>query len=227
MPTYGLQIKNSSGNIIIDEINKNYSLYTSGNITMSGIGTFDTISFTATNQMPLIAIKPISGYEVILWGIKKTGSNYDGFYISGTSGQNLDYRIYTAYVASSDIYGLRVMDASEVTIFDSGMEHFNIYSSSIGISLSTPTNIDEASGTYFDISHDDISPYYFLSPTGFWGYSVYYPGPDMWRLFIWRPGIKKNSATSVRVKWIMLKYITAGGFVNQGSNPNYNLLILK
>jgi len=222
---YGLQIKNSSGNIIIDGQYKNYALWDSDTATLDAGVT--TIAFTATTQMPLIALRPGTGKTVILWGLRKTGSNYDGFYVVGGNGDSLDWRVYTAHpAASAQNYGLRIYDGSSNLLFDSGYQYFNIYQLDTGISLSTPLLTEEAAGTYSDITHAGISdPFYFLSPLGFWCYGIS-SGSQL--RAVWRSAIKKIDATSVRVKWAKKFQGPSGGAdFDEGWNPNLTLMTLK
>ena len=222
--TYGLQVKNSSGNIIIDGQYKNYAEWATGTTTLGAYVT--TISFTATDKMPLVALRPATNKAVVLWGLRKTGSNYDGFYVIGSNGDSLDWKVYTAHpVASSETYGLRSYGSTGDLLFDSGYKYFSIFQINTGISLSNP-----AGGTldYEDISHGSISdPYYFLSPLGFWVFStdIMLPrGP----LFIWRSCIIKLSATSVRVTWgRIFTGLTSGIAYAEGWNPSLNLMVLK
>jgi len=219
---YGLEVKNSSGNIIIDGKYKNYAEWASGTTTLGYYVT--TIAFTATSQLPLIALRPATGTSVVLWGLRKTGSNYDGFYVIGYNGTDLDWKIYIAHPgATAETYGLRVYDSGANLVFDSGYNYFNLYQITTGISLATPTL---ASSPYQDVSHAGISdPYYFVSPLGFWAYGIA-SGSQVRVIF--RTSIMKNSATSGRVGWGGIFSGPSGGSAyDEGWNPTLNLMVLK
>jgi hypothetical protein len=230
--SYGINVKNTDGDIIIDGIYKNFAEVASGSITMTGFSVgFDTISFTEVNQPVLIALRPAEGKNVVLWGYRKTGSNYDGFYVMGTAGGNLDYKVFIGHPAlSEDNYGMRIFDASGNLVFESSNKYFNVYSVNTGISLAVPDfATEDTAGTYYDISHPGISdPYYFLSPLGYYARKL---AINEFKSIckVWRTGIKKISSTSVRVSWNPPIYaaLWTPGTSAIAFNPNYNLMVLK
>jgi hypothetical protein len=231
MTTYGLQVKNSSGNVIIDGQYKNFAKWDSGTTTLAmntGLTPaqplVNTISFTATNQMPLVAIRPATSQYLILYGLRKTSGNYDGFYIIGNPAGDFDWIVYIAHpTASAETYGLRVYNSSGALSFDSGYKYFSIYQINTGISLASPNN----TGPNSVITHAGISnPYYFLSPLGYWVWGVPVP-PPQGPLRIWRSGISKIDSTSAAVGWFRI-FSGADNFGhNEGWNPTLNLMVLK
>ena len=226
---YGLRIKNASGNIIVDGTYKNFALYASGTATLPSTGGVTAVSFTATPQIPIVAIRNKStSYYVSLWGIRKTSGSYDGFYLikANAVSYDVDWRVYLAHPAFvSESYGLRVKDSSGNPVFGSGRSYFDIFQLNSGISLSSPQLGEDATGRYSDISHASVSdPFYFLSPAGYWVYAA--SGPGQFRS--WRIGLKKIDSTNVRVGWHIIR--AAAGSVGDedgGWNPAFNLMILK
>ncbi len=228
---YGIEIKNSSGNVIVDGEYKNFALYASGTATLPAVGGVTTVAFTATDQIPLIAIRNQSTAQYVsLWGIRKTGSNYDGFYLikANAVSYDVDWRVYTAHpaVVAQD-YGMRVHDAAGAILFDSGRNYFDIFQLNSSISLSTPQLTEDAAGLYSDISHVSVEdPFYFVSPSGYWVFQA--GGPRQFRA--WRIGVKKINSTSVRLGWHIIRAAQTPPLYpdeNGGWNPTVNLMVIK
>ena len=228
---YGIRIKNADGNIIVDGVNKNFALYASGTETLPGTAGVTAVSFTATTQIPIVAIRNASTtYYVSLWGIRKTSGSYDGFYLikANTAAYDVDWRVYLAHPAFvAESYGLRVYDASGNAVFGSGRNYFDIFQLNAGISLSSPGLTEDAAGLYSDVSHASVSdPFYFVSPAGYW---VYLSGGAR-QFRAWRIGLKKIDSTNVRVGWHIIRAAALPpGYPdeNGGWNPNLNLMVLK
>jgi len=226
---YGIRIKNANGNVIVDGVYKNFALYASGTVTLPTTAGVTAVSFTATTQIPLVAIRNTStSYYVSLWGIRKTSGSYDGFYLikANTASYDVAWRVYLAHPAFvSESYGLRVKDASGNPVFGSGRSYFDIFQLNSGISLSSPQLGEDAAGRYSDIAHAGVSdPFYFVSPAGYWVYAA--SGANQFRA--WRIGLKKIDSTHVRLGWHIIRAATAAvGDEDGGWNPNLNLMVLK
>ncbi len=226
---FGIRIKNADGNIIVDGTYKNFALYASGTATLPTTAGVTAVSFSATTQIPLVAIRNAStSYYVSLWGIRKTSGSYDGFYLikANTASYDVAWRVYLAHPAFvAESYGLRVKDASGNPVFGSGRSYFDIFQLNSGISLSSPQLGEDAAGRYSDISHAGVSdPFYFVSPAGYWVYAAF--GARQFRA--WRIGLKKIDSTHVRLGWHVIRAASgAVGDEDGGWNPNLNLMILK
>lgn len=225
---YGIEIKNSSGNIIVDGTYKNFSLHASGTTESLTDQTIHTISFDSTSQYPLVAIKPSTTGYVSVFGYTKSGSNYTGFNIirsRGVTNFTVDYKVFIAHPSSiSENYGMIVYDDGGNIVFETSRQYFNIYQITTGISLSTPSS--PGTGGTQDITHTAISdPYCVISPIGFW--ERWYAMPSVGPLYIFKTGIIKINSTTTRIGW---NYIYQGVSNNNdewGWNPNYNVMILK
>jgi hypothetical protein len=226
---YGIEIKNSNGDLIIDGNSKNFAEYASGSV--SGTGGLQLVSFTATDQIPIVAIRPDAAVAIkyaILFALHKTGSDYDGFYIVASLNLNVDYKVYVAHpaAAGSAQYGLHVWNEDGELIFDSSNKYFDIYSVTTGISITASINI-EGAGSYSDVSHPGISdPYYFLSPLSFWIIGAANP-PQPGPIYGLRPGLRKIDSTNVRIAWYPVSAGQSLIEANDGWNPNLNLMILR
>ncbi len=241
---YGVRIKNSSGNLIIDGTYKNFAEYASGTVAMGVYNTVATIAFAATTQIPLIALRNISTVcYVIPYGIRKTGSDYDGFYLlrgygGGTGAFNVDWKVYLAHpAASGETYGIKIYDPTGVLLFESGRNYFNLYQVDTGISLVVPPTLMAQQGEdydatrYSDIAHAGIeNPYYALSPNSLW--MTHCVAGTTFHNNTFRPGMRKIDATNVRVGWGSSLFL--GGSLPPGQpsgeggwNPDLNLMVLK
>jgi len=233
--SYGLRVKNTSGDIIIDENYRNFAFYVSGSATATVscpggwcYGVLTLVPFTAipNTQIPLVAIQPATNKFINLLGYHKTGSNWDGFYIvTGIADDGnwesctINYKVFVAGLAAAPgAYGMRVYNASSQIIFDSNRSYFKIGQVN-SISLSSPAY---PSYTYYyqDVSHPSYSnPYYFLSPVG------YHHGTSCAGAWIFRIGLKKLSSTSVRVGWNQVFQSEPEG-VDATYNPASKLIVL-
>lgn len=233
--SYGLKVKNTAGDIIIDSVYRNFAEYESGSATVLfeyggppwWFGSeVKLVSFTAIDiaKPLLIAIQPSTEGFINLLGYKKTGNTWDGFYLLlGVGNEDwptsvtINYKIFVAGLApAAGAYGLRIYNDLNQVVFDSNRKYFKIYSvSSIQLPLSNYA--------YEDIPHSGISnPYYFLSPSGFWAQQFPLGGGILQRI-----GFRKLTSTSVRVGWNDV-YDNGIPAPQAGSwNPPQKLMILE
>ena len=195
---YGLEVKNSAGDTIIDGVNKNFALYESGSGTLlNTVKRLDVVFATPTPQIPIIAIQPsdTTGYTSMM-GYTKSGSNWTGFTVGSNLGSSFNWKAYIAHpTAKAENYGLLVYDESSNIIFDSARTYFKIYS--------VTTNINLAGNGTQTITHSGISnPYYLWGPERF-QLAGQFVGGHWFELFI-RTCIKKVDATSVMLAWQIL-----------------------
>jgi hypothetical protein len=227
MSEYGLKVKNSAGDIIIDSLYRNYAFYTSGQAVATWAGDGYTnygvmvlVSFTAIpdTQMPLVAIQPATNRMVNLIGYHKTGSYWDGFYIQvgvryddgNWANATINYKVFVAgLAAASGTYGMRIYNASGGLIFDSNRKYFNIGQVN-SVNVGAPSSQSTPS---VDVTHPTISdPYYFISPAG------YYHGTSCAGAWIQRNiGLLKLNSTSVKIGWNSIWLSEP-----EGSDASYN-----
>lgn len=184
---YGISIKNDVLKTIIDDSSPNLVLYESGTLTLvysagggSGGGNIllgaHTFS-TATSKPPLIAIKPRSDYQIGLRRYIKSGSNYTGFELGGqvTALANITVD-WAAFIPvsgykSSEAYGLRVYDATEEPVYDSGRKSIKI--------------LDVLSSSILDYENEDLTHpsgthYFAAAPHGLMQRVVQFIAPATW-----------------------------------------------
>jgi len=145
-----------------------------------------------------------------------------------------DWRCYRQTITNSSGYGLRIKDPSGNLVFHSAASYFKIKSvNSISVSAPSFSSIYNNNPPYTDVSHpNDSNPYYILQPNGFWitDAQEFWQGFAVWKFFNCRIGIKKLSATSVRVTWYPIILYTIPGNpsgVNAGWNPTYKLVVCE
>jgi hypothetical protein len=238
--SYGMEIVNSDGNVIVDGLYKNFSYYSSGSGTIPG-GDTETgrlsINFsTPTSNPPLIAIQPTGTTFVVSllgYNYNSSTSQYTGF--TAYSSTKVDYAAtwgtatfnWKAYITNPDTvvsaYGLAVYNPAGQVVFDSGRDYFKIYSVSTDILIDEPTNSDVNSGSSLTVSHPGISnPYYTLTPPRMCarratGMNSYFAG--------YVSGVRKVDSTSVKVNWDVVR---RGNGLSSFSSPwPQTLLVLK
>lgn len=232
---YGLKVKNTAGNIIIDGVYRNFAFYESGSATASWVADggwtkaeLKLVSFASIpdTKIPLIGIQPATNKFINLLGYHKTESNWDGFYIcTGVANDGnwedctINYKVFVAgLTAAPGVYGIRVYNDINQIVFDSNRKYFSI-GEVHSITLNSP--VYEAYTKYYeDIIHSSYSdPYYAFSPSG------YHHGTAMDNAWIFRIGLKKLSSTSVRVGWNMVWTNPASG-IDADWSPAADLIVL-
>jgi len=220
MSEYGLQVKNNSGDLIIDSKYKNFALYESGSVNLPG-RTRTTITFaTATAQNIVVALKPDTAGYVSIIAYTTSGGNYTGFILCSDANTTVYWKAYIAhYTSVSNPHGLLVYDSAGVLVYDSGRSYFNISSIQTGISVAGIQLYE----VYTTITHTESSPYYVLSPIGFWIAGTVSPP----HIYYWYIGIKQVDSTHCRVGWNLLYDASTPTNQSKGWNPSYDLFILK
>jgi hypothetical protein len=221
---YGLEVKNSAGDIIIDGVNKNFAFYESGSGTISGTTHRLDVTFaTPTSQVPIIAIQPLDTAGAIsVISYTKSGSNWTGFTVGSYLGASFNWKVYVAHPnTEAESYGLIVRDASSNIVFDSARVYFKIYQVTTGINLGfVPT------ATYQDITHSGISNPYYLWGSERFAYAGVYVGGH-WAIRLYRTGIQKLSSTSVRVLWQVLAAAGSEEGYTGSDSLTQSLIVLK
>jgi len=128
MTDYGLQIRNSTGIIIIDSKYKNHVYHEHGRSFVQKYIT--EIPITSFSTSGLILTKPTSFFS-IAYGFGKTGNNYDSIYIASDSTGYIDWIIYKEIPSvPAGEYGLNVFDSTGNIVFSSNEKgYFNVIQS--------------------------------------------------------------------------------------------------
>ena len=195
MPDYGLKILNVNSEIQIDGSFVNYCLRDSANNQSIG-GTATTVShnFTvATPYPPVVLIKPLQNIGVCLTQLNYSSPNYTGFRVGGAANATYSYRVfYPSGAKSSEDYGLRVYNADEKLVFDSGYAPFRI------INVISATH-----GTTYSHGATDSKVWYIITPLQM-QYVCIWPGPPAPPMPIlgFISGVKRVSSTQVTVDFM-------------------------
>jgi len=235
---YGFKLYNSNGETLIDNEYINMSEYASGSSETISNGNnpgdwYDLTSFSATPNIPLVAFRPNTDYYSVVYGISKSGANYNGFYATTYYGQSttIDWVVYTETLAASgESYGLKIYDDSSNIIFDAGNKYFRIAQVTTISLASIPTGAG-GTGSTQTVNHAGISnPYYILTPIAstYTALPVYPYPPFLGEIRNWRTGVKKLSSTSCSVGFFPYVYTTGGtgGQREQGGyNPTAKLIV--
>jgi len=218
--SYGIKVKNTLGDVIIDGQNKNFALYESGSETISSTPKYLDVTFsTPTPQIPIIALRPDSTTAFLtLYGYNKSGINWTGFRVGSYAGCTFDWQAYLAHPTTRiEDYGLVVRDSSENIIFDSARKYFRIFSVTENINLADESSTQE-------IEHADIeNPYYLWAPERF-AYTADFIGGH-WRVFFYRTGIKRVTSTKVLIGWQLLFSVQGEGA--KRDTLTQSLIVLK
>jgi hypothetical protein len=219
---YGIKVKNSAGDIIIDENNKNFAFYESGSGVITSAAKRLDVSFaTPTPQIPIIAIRPsdTTGY-ISMMGYTKSGANWTGFTVGSNLGASFNWRAYIAHPnTKAEDYGLIVKDPAGEIIFDSARTYFRIYLVTTNIALANTA----ATQT---ITHAGISnPYYLWGPERCALGNIYAGGH--WTELFLRTCIKKIDATSVLLAWQTIAGAGTSSPVTDIDSLTQTLIVLK
>lgn len=121
--SYGLTAKNANGYFVIDETYAQYEVIAEGSLTYSGSdypgSSTKAVSFSYTNVVGAFSvIRNASGHYMAMWDAN--GSANGSVFNSGATG-TLYYKVLAPIVTQSAVgYGLRVRNASNKLVFDSG-----------------------------------------------------------------------------------------------------------
>ena len=231
MADYGLKVITPSDEIQIDSLFRNICKDQEGTNTITNGNTGDNyytvISITSSSLPPLILVRPGTDFFVAVRDYKKTGDNYTAFEVVTEYNQStiISWKCCRETPnVSGETYGLRVYNPGGNLVFDSGKKYFKVRSVHT-FTVENPTT--RTTFPYVDISHPDTSdPFYILAPGSFCtlndirpeGYWAYY---DI-------IGIKKLSATSVRVGWFRVGTYIFESLLDSGVyNPQQKLIVCE
>lgn len=225
--SYGLQVLNDTGDVVIAEGYRNHVIVASGSVSVSADGVLRRIariglsSAIPRSRSPLLWVRlPDTSTWAALLTYEIDGSgNVSGFYVTarnpGPIGPGwpggtvtIDYRV-TALPsgASADTWGLRVYDAAGDVAFDSGYDYLAI------VEAQSKTVLTDA--TPWSFTHASVSgPWYCLSALAV-QVVVSPSGDDSQCQGL---GVRNVSATQTEVDWVEWFY-TGGDIAWLSSAP--------
>ena len=232
MADYGLKAVTPSNEIQIDSLYRNLCRDQEGTNIITNDNTsdgyFTVISITSSSLPPLILVQPGTDFFVAVQGYNKTGDDYTAFRMVTEYNQStiIGWKCCRETPsASGETYGLRVYNPGGNLVFDSGKRYFKVRS----VHTFNVENPSAATSPYVDISHPDTSnPFYILTPGSFFllcwdcgsslGYCVAFG----------MIGLKKLSATSVRVGWFLVGSYRFESLLDSGVyNPQQKLIVCE
>lgn len=168
--SFGLEVQNSTGDLVIDADFRNFEIIAEGTSTHpgSGLNSYVDIAFPATANPPLVFVRS-TGYGLGCASLLRDGS---GNYTSARLYSEAPYNAFSfdwfvaapADAVSSDDWGLQVFDASAKKVFDSGVRYIQ-FQDVVPISLD---DMEDGVGVnaelYIPVTHASIAnAYYCLS----------------------------------------------------------------
>lgn len=216
MADYGLKILNSDSEIQIDGTYVNYCLRASANSQSIGSSNaWVSHSFSPTTPYPpVVLVKPLANYGIGLTQLNYSSPNYNGFRIGGVANATYSYRVFfPAGTKSSEDYGLRVYNADEDLVFDSGFAPFRI----IDV-------ISVTMGSTYSHGATDSKVWYILTPLQM-QVEFTWPGPPMPPTpgYGKISGVQRVSSTQVKVDFMNMGQIgnfQADGTTETGTTSN-------
>jgi hypothetical protein len=169
--SYGLEVQNSTGDLVIDAAFRNFEIIAEGTGTHVGSGllAYVDITFPATAQPPLVFVRS-TGYGLGCATLLRDGSgNYTTARLYSEALFNtFSFDWFVAAPAdglSGEAWGLQVFDASAKKVFDSGERYVQFREVA---SVSVATAFETAAGLnvegYLPVAHAAVSTaYYCLS----------------------------------------------------------------
>jgi len=150
--TFGFQIQNSSGDVVIDADYQNHTVAETGSFTAASPGNVaNTITFAnsyAPGRQPMLFAR-CTGDFVGFYAWVFTGSNVTGATVyTRAGGSTVDWKLLaTPTGASSDTFGARIYDGSGNLVFDAGLNYLNLVDA-VSFTASGPDqNVTHASAT--------------------------------------------------------------------------------
>lgn len=236
---YGFQAKSDNDILILDGENYNYHLKGSrnGQGVSSGMseGNYHTlINITNTSNVPIVMVRPDLNVFTLVEGLGYSSGQYTGFYVAveraqdgGLSG-TIDWRLYEAIKAYGAVdFGIRLRNSRGEVFYDSSYKPFKVRQVHT-VNVPDIGWVWPPSSHYVDIYHTQINnPFYILMPHGMWR-AIKREG-TWWGHYWMKTGLRKLSATSVRVGWFIYMGGTAPSGTNysQGYNPPLTLLVCE
>jgi len=150
MSDYGLQIINSSGEIQIDSVYKNYTLKQSGSTSLSKGG--NAVNITDVSDPPIFVSKANSVYHHC-YGLAESSDDYTDIYSLSEGSFTLYWKTYIpGYVQSLPTYGLIVRNSSNEIVFssnDTWLKLKGVYSRSVAYGATSDVTVIDVDNNYF------------------------------------------------------------------------------
>lgn len=196
---FGIEIKNSNNEILIDSKYRNMSYYSSGYVeAYNSDQPFTEVGIPISNipTTPLVCLRPSVGSYCVVTRIVPNS------YLCIRCYGHVDYfcccESYELDIESS--YGMRIFSEDGNVVFDSRFSYLKIYATeTIQLSTSTP---------YMDISHENIeNPFYVLSNPQHLFFIQKNGNIESW-LFFFIAGLYRISSNTVRVLFLWDSQVT-------------------
>ncbi len=231
--SYGIQIQNGAGALIIDSDYQNHRVAASGSGTTASLGGFviDSKVFKVTlgaaipmTQCPLVWARiGVNNAGCGLVGLEvNAGGSLTGFWIGsdnffgGGASRTVEWRVTaTATAGSGAAHGIQVFNASGDWVWDSGHEYLEI------VHVSSPFSITDTGST---LTHSSIAnPWYCLSALAYLMTSS--PSGDD---TVWQCGMaRRTSATQTFVNVEHYAYLAGDSFYSSiGGGAQQRQLVL-
>lgn len=198
--SYGLQVQNAGGDLVIDADFRNYQILVEGTSTHFGTGlsAFVDVSFTATARPPLVFVRST------VWGLGQASMtrNVSGLYNTARLYSDAPFNTFSfdwfvaapVDSASGDAWGMQVFNGAGLKVFDTGARYLQ-FRDVVPVSLQTLAA--DFDGT-IDVTHASVADaYYCLAGLrAFVSAQIYeYPATFF-------PTVRALSATSARIGYI-------------------------
>lgn len=203
--SFGIEIKNNDGDIVIDGKYQNHVIAESGSIIGTGLKTVSFGSSYAPARQPLLFARNTAGYVGLL-GWTFSGGNINGFDCAVKDGGPTDWKLaVTPGGPSSETQGLRVFDAAGAVVFDSGLNYLKLIDALLLDYTGLPSgNVSHASGA---------TPFYCLTSA----YSRAMRQNTAETSLDLIAAFKAVNGTTVARTWFGFRQV--GGVVNWGPHP--------
>lgn len=221
--SYGMRIRNTANELMIDGSYVNYKLDGSGTVSLTPTGTI-----TVDNKVtpPIAIIRPtVSAEPVSLVDFQYSAGVFTSVLLSTRFDKtsSVDWKLYTADgdESADEEYGLRIRNENGQIVFDSNFSYFKIKKVE---SFTPPAAWDG----YVDINHAGIeNPYYIITPGGrkIAPIERIQPVPDLWGYFGCVLGMQKLSSESIRIRWVPVRAFASTIYPTYHWAPTNKLVI--
>lgn len=217
--SFGVQIENFSGEVVIDGEHPNHVYQESGSGSRGGDSGDNVVSFGASygiDRQPLIFARSTSfhvGFQK--WTFDGSG-NVNGFVWANRGAGSFDWRLFaTPGGPSADTWGLRIYGSAGQLVYDSGLDYVNIADVIAVPSLAGGVGLNTGNKSHASASE----AWYCITSAAAWG--IFGPPMSRSRAFsAW----KAINGTTVDLNWAFPDLI--GGSGNVGPIPSSMPLIV-
>jgi hypothetical protein len=167
--SYGLQVQNSSGDLVIDHDFRNYEIADEGTATHAGTGIayVKDVTFASSSVPPLVFVRSTAQALACVTLIRSGGNYTTARFKAFDPFATFDFDWFIARPiasASADTWGLHVFDASGNRVYDSGRRYLQIRDV-VSVNLDTLESGTGVNGSgYYPFTHASVSgAFYCLS----------------------------------------------------------------